>query len=99
VVPPRFGGSSRAPSGSGTNTVLVAVATNAALTHAEAERLAELAAPGMARMLSPAHTQFDGDILFALAPAPPDSTLRAEVDTLGRAADEAVARAIARGVM
>jgi L-aminopeptidase/D-esterase-like protein len=98
AVTPRFGGSPRAPSESGTNTVLVAVATNAALTHAVAERLAELAAPGMARVLSPAHTQFDGDILFALAPAPPDSTLRADVDALGGAAAEAVARAIARSV-
>jgi L-aminopeptidase/D-esterase-like protein len=97
AVPPRFGGPPRAPSGSGTNTVLVAVATNAALTHAEADRLAELAAPGMARVLFPAHTQFDGDVLFALAPAPPDSTLRADVDALGPAAAEAVARAIARG--
>ncbi len=99
AVTPRFGGSPRAPSGSGTNTVLVAVATNAVLTHAEAERLAELAGPGMARVLSPAHTQFDGDILFALAPAPPDSALRADVDSLGRSAAEAVARAIARGVI
>jgi L-aminopeptidase/D-esterase-like protein len=98
AVTPRFGGSPRAPSESGTNTVLVAVATNAALTHPVAERLAELAAPGMARVLSPAHTQFDGDILFALAPAPPDSTLRADVDALGGAAAEAVARAIARSV-
>ncbi len=98
AVTPRFGSSPGAPAGSETNTVLVALATNAALTHAEAERLAELAAPGMARVLSPAHTQFDGDVLFALAPAPPDSTVRADVDALGRAAAEAVARAIARGV-
>jgi L-aminopeptidase/D-esterase-like protein len=99
VVPQRFGSTPRTPAGSGTNTVLIAIATNAALSHAEAERLAELAAPGMARVLSPAHTQFDGDILFTLAPAPPDSTLRADVDALGRAAAEAVSRAIARGVI
>jgi L-aminopeptidase/D-esterase-like protein len=98
IAGPRFGGSSQAPPASGTSTVLVVVATNAALTHDETERLAELAAPGMARVLSPAHTQFDGDILFALAPAPPDSTVRADVDALGRAAAEAVARAIASGV-
>lgn len=94
VVTPAFGGT---PTG-GTDTVLVAVATNAALKRAEAERLAELAAPGMARVLSPAHTQFDGDILFALAPAPPDSLLHVDVDDLGHAAAEAVARAIARGI-
>lgn len=97
IAGPRFGGSSQAPPARGTSTVLAVVATNATLTHDEAERLAELAAPGMARVLSPAHTQFDGDILFALAPAPPDSMLRADVDALGRAAAEAVARAIARG--
>jgi L-aminopeptidase/D-esterase-like protein len=95
VIVPEFGGEKSG----GTNSVLVAIAINAALTHAEAERLAELASSGMARVLSPAHTQFDGDILFVLAPATADSSIPVDVDTVGRAAADAVARAIARGVV
>jgi L-aminopeptidase/D-esterase-like protein len=76
------------------NTVLVAVATNAALSHTEAQRLATMAAAGMARVVSPAHTTFDGDILFALSAG----STRADVNALGAAAAEAVARAIVRGV-
>src|SRR5262245_57822007 len=49
----------------GPNTVLVAVATNAVLSRTEAQRLATMAAAGMGRVVSPAHTTFDGDILFA----------------------------------
>ena len=59
-------------------------------TRDEAERLAELAAPGMARVLSPAHTLLDGDVLFVLAPVPPDSHRRANLDDLAQAAEEAL---------
>jgi L-aminopeptidase/D-esterase-like protein len=49
---------------------------------------------GFARALSPPHTAFDGDTLFALSvgEAP------ADVTRLGLAAAEAVARAIVRAV-
>jgi len=49
---------------------------------------------GFARALSPPHTAFDGDTLFALSvgDAP------ADVTRLGLAAADAVARAIVRGV-
>jgi L-aminopeptidase/D-esterase-like protein len=87
---PRFGGA---------NTVLVAAAANVPLTREEAQSLAQRAAPGMARVVSPAHTRLDGDLLFVLAPAPPDSSRRADLNDLGRAAAECVARAIARGVL
>jgi L-aminopeptidase/D-esterase-like protein len=76
------------------NTVLVAVATNAALSRVEAQRLAVMAAAGMARVVSPAHTTFDGDVVFALSVG----NAKADVNTLGAAAAEAVARAIVRGV-
>ena len=76
------------------NTVLVAVATNGALSRLEAQRLAMMAAAGMARAVSPAHTTFDGDIVFALSAG----NTHADVNALGAAAAEAVARAIARGV-
>jgi len=76
------------------NTVLVAVATDAALTRVEAGRLAVMASAGMARVLSPAFTRFDGDIVFALS----CGALRASVDAVGVAAAECVANAIVRGV-
>ena len=76
------------------NTVLAAVATNAGLGHIEAQRMAGMAAAGMARVISPAHTTFDGDVVFALS----IGNGRADVNALGAAAAEAVARAIVRGV-
>ena len=76
------------------NTVLVAAATNAGLGRIEAQRMAVMAAAGMARVISPAHTTFDGDVVFALS----IGDARADVNALGAAAAEAVARAIVRGV-
>ncbi len=76
------------------NTVLVAVATNVGLGRIEAQRMAVMAAAGMARVISPAHTTFDGDVVFALS----IGDGRADVNALGAAAAEAVARAIVRGV-
>jgi L-aminopeptidase/D-esterase-like protein len=76
------------------NTVLVAVVTNATLTRLEAQRLAIMAATGVARVISPVHTRFDGDVVFALSVG----EAQADVHALGAAAADAVARAIARGV-
>ncbi len=76
------------------NTVLVAVATDAALSKLEARRVAAMAAAGMARVVSPVHTQFDGDVIFVLSVG----DLGADATAVGTAAAEAVARAIVRGV-
>jgi len=76
------------------NTVLAAVVTDAALTKHEAQRLATMAASGMPRVVSPVHTRFDGDVVFALSVG----NLHADVNALGAAAADAVAHAIARGV-
>ena len=51
----------------GTNTTIGVVATNATLTPAEVNRVAEMAHDGMARAIRPSHTMFDGDTLFSLA--------------------------------
>ncbi|TBW38286.1 S58 family peptidase [Siculibacillus lacustris] len=83
----------------GTATTLAVVATDAALTKAECERLAVQAHDGFARALWPAHTPLDGDIVFALATgAHPLAEPLADRVALGIAAVEVVARAIARGV-
>jgi L-aminopeptidase/D-esterase-like protein len=76
------------------HTTIGVIATNARLTRPEASKLASLGMLGFARALSPPHTAFDGDTLFALSVG--DVPL--DITRLGLAAAEAVARAIARGV-
>jgi len=49
------------------NTTIGVVATSAALSPAEATKLAAVAHDGLARALRPAHSMFDGDTIFALA--------------------------------
>jgi len=76
------------------NTTLAVVATNARLSKVEAIKLAELAGLGMVRTIYPVHTMFDGDTTFALS----IGDARADVNTLGVAAAEAVAQAVVRAV-
>lgn len=54
------------------NTVIGAVATNAPLSRAQALRVAMVAQSGLARVVRPVHTQYDGDCLFAISTAAPD---------------------------
>lgn len=79
----------------GTNTTIGVVATNATLTPAEVNRVAEMAHDGMARAIRPAHTMFDGDTLFALATG---SHTGSSVNTVGILAAEVVAGAIVNAV-
>src|SRR5262249_33909400 len=66
------------------NTTLVVVATNAALTKLEATKLAQLASVGVARTISPIYTLSDGDLVVALSVG----TAQANVEALGVAAAE-----------
>lgn len=50
-----------------TNTTLAVVATNARLSKADAKRLAQMATSGITITTRPAHTPFDGDVVFAIA--------------------------------
>jgi L-aminopeptidase/D-esterase-like protein len=92
------------PSGPRENTTLAIVATSADLSGVEAKRVAMMAHDGLARAIRPAHTIFDGDIVFTVAtattPWPQDQTTpRAlEVAAIGSAAADCLARAVARGV-
>jgi L-aminopeptidase/D-esterase-like protein len=76
------------------HTTIGVVATDARLTKPECAKLASLSMLGFARALSPPHTAFDGDTLFALSLG--DATV--DITRLGLAAAEAVAAAIVRGV-
>jgi len=76
------------------NTTLVVVATNAALTKVDANRLAHVAQAGMVRTINPVNTTSDGDVVIAVSVG----TAKASLDALGVAASEAVAESILRAV-
>lgn len=82
----------------GENTTIAIVATDAALTQAQATRLAVAAHDGMARALVPSHTPFDGDLVFAAATGARPLASEADLLQLCHAAATTLARAIARGV-
>lgn len=83
----------------GEATTIAIVATDAALTQAQALRVATAAHDGMARSIVPSHTLLDGDLVFAAATGalPLQDPLR-DVYQLGHAAACCLARAIARAV-
>lgn len=81
------------------NTTIAVIATDAVVTKAAAKRLAIAAHDGFARAIWPAHTEVDGDLVFALATGRSGVTLDPEAAVeLGAAAAATMARAIARGV-
>lgn len=86
------------------NTTIAVVATNAALSKEEANKVAQMAHNGLAQTLRPAHTMFDGDTVFALAlgeraerQTSPDSAAL-QTSMLGAAAATVLARAIVKAV-
>ncbi len=74
------------------NTTLAIVATDAALTKAQARKVASMAHDGLARAIKPIHTMFDGDTVFALS----TGNMQTDVTTIGAVAAELLARAIVR---
>ncbi|MBC9716882.1 P1 family peptidase [Streptomyces sp. TRM66268-LWL] len=85
------------------NTTLAVVATDAALTKAQAQKLAGTAHDGIARAVRPVHLLHDGDTVFALATGRkplPDGELEAllTVNELLAAAADTVTRAIVKAV-
>lgn len=85
--------------GAAQNTTIAIVATNAALSRAQAKRMAIAAHDGMARALVPSHTPMDGDLVFAVTTgAFPLKDPALDTLLIGHAAATCLARAIARGV-
>ncbi|WP_282692967.1 P1 family peptidase [Streptomyces sp. CC208A] len=84
------------------NTTLAVVATDAALTRAQAQKLAGTAHDGIARAIRPVHLMNDGDTVFALATGarelPAEAGPLALNDLLAAGAD-LVTRAIVRAVL
>ncbi|HEY1353615.1 MAG TPA: P1 family peptidase [Ktedonobacteraceae bacterium] len=86
------------------NTTLAVVATNAALSKNEVNKVAQMAHNGLACTLRPAHTMFDGDTVFALAlgarsarQSDPQSAA-IQTSTIGAAAASVLAQAIVKAV-
>ncbi len=90
------------------NTTIGVVAVDAALTKAQAQKVAQMAHDGLGRSIRPAHTMFDGDTIFALSTAlrelPEEPGFFAApkavaLNEIGRAAADCMSRAIMRGVL
>ena len=75
------------------------VATDARLDKAGCSKLAGVAHDGFARALSPVHTAFDGDTVFALSTPGEVTPTPFDVVELQTAAADCVSRAIARAVL
>jgi L-aminopeptidase/D-esterase-like protein len=78
------------------NTTIAVVATNAKLTKADANRVAQMADAGYARAIAPIHTLADGDTIFALATGQWSGDV--DADAIGALAADVTAQAIVRAV-
>jgi L-aminopeptidase/D-esterase-like protein len=93
-VPPAPGLPPQAAGSTMTNTTLVMVATTAAMSRAELTRLAVRSHDALGVCLRPAHTRFDGDVVFVSAVG----TSRGDVDLAAEGAFAATGRAIEAGL-
>lgn len=90
------------------NTTIGVVATDARLTKAQAQKIAQAAQDGLARAIRPAHTMFDGDTIFCVATGAIELPAIAgffaapkaqSLNELIRSAADCMARAIMRAVI
>jgi L-aminopeptidase/D-esterase-like protein len=83
-----------------TNTTIAVVATDVALTPAQAKRVAQMASAGLARAIRPIFAPFDGDVVFALSTArqPLPEPTAYNLARIGALAADCLARAVMRGV-
>lgn len=86
------------------STTIAVVATSAYLPKDAINKVAQMAHDGIAQVIRPAHTMFDGDTVFALAlgtasqPKPETATTASQVSMIGAAAAVTLARAILNAV-
>jgi L-aminopeptidase/D-esterase-like protein len=78
----------------GENTTLGIVATNARLTKPQANKVAQMAHDGLARVIEPVHTTVDGDVVFAASVG----AVEALVDMVGAWGARVMQGAILRAV-
>ena len=83
----------------GTNTTLAVVATDAPLSRVDLGRVARVASNALARRVSPVHTPFDGDVVFAVSTSTEiREVTSAEILAFGVAGQHALEEAITRAV-
>ena len=85
------------------NTTIAVIATSAYLPKGATNKVAQMAHDGIAQVIRPAHTMFDGDTVFALAlgtaSQPKEAaTTASQVSMIGATAAATLARAILNAV-
>ncbi len=83
------------PSSNLFNTTLGVIATNANLSTKELNQAAKIAHSGLAKMISPVHTTFDGDILFLIS----YGNKKTNVNTLGLLGEIVLMEAVKRAIV
>lgn len=82
-----------------TNTTISCIVTNAALTKAQATKIAQMAADAYAHTIRPTHTTNDGDTIYVLASGTlgEEASARLPLDLIGLVATRALEAAIVAG--
>jgi L-aminopeptidase/D-esterase-like protein len=83
------------PDSTSFNTTLGVIATNADLTKKEAHQVAQIAHSGLAKVISPLHTTFDGDLIFAIS----YGKKKADVNTIGLLGETVLIESVKRAVI
>lgn len=76
------------------NTTLGVVATNARFNKREITKVAQMAQGGLIKTISPVHTTFDGDLIFALS----TGGVEADINKVGVLSEFVVSEAVKRAV-
>jgi len=76
------------------NTTLGVIATNADLSKKEVHQVARIAHSGLAKIISPLHTTFDGDMIFAISLG----KKKGDVNTVGLLGEGALIESVERAV-
>ena len=75
-------------------TTIAVVATDAILSRDEAKKIAQMAHDGMARVIRPIHTMYDGDTVFAMS----TGDIQADLSVVGFLAARAMEKAVIAAV-
>lgn len=77
------------------NTTIGVIATNAILTKAEGNKVAQMAHNGFARSINPIHTMYDGDTIFTMA----TNKVKEDISLIGTLAAEVMSQAISNAIV
>jgi L-aminopeptidase/D-esterase-like protein len=77
------------------NTTLGVIATNANFSKKDVQQVAQIAHSGLAKMISPLHSTFDGDLVFAIS----YGRKKADVNTVGLLGEAALIESVQRAIM